>query len=411
MPTIAIVGAGMAGLHLALHLQKEGLDVSLYEERTPDEIRAGRLPSTVGLSAPTRARQRALGVAHWEGPEVATSTFQIRVATEPPLGFVGHLADQALFIDMRVYLPRLFEDFAARGGRVVKASIDAAGVRGLAAEHDLVVVATGRAGLTDLFPRVAERSPHAAPQRRLFAGIVRGLRMPPGPPLKFMFQLSPGHGEIFENQYLTLGGVVPSLLIEAIPGGALEPITRMRYEDDPARFDAALLDAVLTHAPLTAERVDRASFGLAGPRDYLIGAVTPVVRRAYAPLGGGRFALALGDLHITHDPITGQGANMATLAAWLAAERITGQASAGAAFDEAFCADLEERLWDALRPATEWTNAFLLPPPDHALALLAAASRSQPVADAFARNFSYPDRQWAILSSPEATASFIASHA
>ncbi|WP_081426384.1 FAD-dependent oxidoreductase [Sorangium cellulosum] len=61
MPTIAIVGAGMAGLHLALHLQKEGLDVSLYEERAPDEIRAGRLPSTVALSPLTRERQRALG--------------------------------------------------------------------------------------------------------------------------------------------------------------------------------------------------------------------------------------------------------------------------------------------------------------------------------------------------------------
>ncbi|WP_433930003.1 hypothetical protein AB3662_39560 [Sorangium cellulosum] len=206
-------------------------------------------------------------------------------------------------------------------------------------------------------------------------------------------------------------GVAPSLLIEAIPGGALEPITRMRHEDDPARFDAALLDAVLAHAPLTAERVDRASFGVASSRDYLTGAVTPVVRRAYAPLGGGRFALALGDLHITHDPITGQGANMATLAAWLAAERIAGHAAAGAAFDEAFCADLDERLWEALRPATEWTNAFLQPPPDHAVALLAAASHSQPLADAFATNFSYPDRQWAILSSPEATARFIASHA
>ncbi|WP_438002516.1 hypothetical protein WMF26_01400 [Sorangium sp. So ce185] len=31
----------------------------------------------------------------------------------------------------------------------------------------------------------------------------------------------------------------------------------MRHEDDPARFHAALLDAVLAHAPLTAERVDR----------------------------------------------------------------------------------------------------------------------------------------------------------
>ncbi|WP_438024640.1 hypothetical protein [Sorangium sp. So ce233] len=79
--------------------------------------------------------------------------------------------------------------------------------------------------------------------------------------------------------------------------------------------------------------------------------------------------------------------------------------------DEAFCADLDDRLWEALRPATEWTNAFLLPPPGHAVALLAAASHSQPLADAFATNFSYPDRQWAILSSPEATARFIASHA
>ena len=113
MPKIAIVGAGVAGVHLALHLQKEGLDVSLYEERTPDEIRAARLPSTVGLSPPTRGRQRALGVAHWEGPEHATSVIRIHVAAEPPLGFVGHLPDQALFIDMRVYVPRLLEDFAA----------------------------------------------------------------------------------------------------------------------------------------------------------------------------------------------------------------------------------------------------------------------------------------------------------
>ncbi|WP_437335439.1 styrene monooxygenase/indole monooxygenase family protein [Sorangium sp. So ce394] len=179
----------------------------------------------------------------------------MRVAADPPLGFVSNPPDHMLFIDMRVYLPRLLEDFAARGGRVVKASLDAAGVRDLAAGHDLVVVATGRAGLSDLFPRVPERSPHAGPQRRLFAGLVRGLRMPER--LEFMFQLSPGHGEIFENQYLTLGGVEPALLIEASPGGALEPITRMRYEDDPARFDAALLDAVLAHAPLTAERVDR----------------------------------------------------------------------------------------------------------------------------------------------------------
>jgi 2-polyprenyl-6-methoxyphenol hydroxylase-like FAD-dependent oxidoreductase len=44
---VGIVGAGTAGLHLALLLRQRGLEPTLYAERTPDEVRAGRLPNTV----------------------------------------------------------------------------------------------------------------------------------------------------------------------------------------------------------------------------------------------------------------------------------------------------------------------------------------------------------------------------
>src|SRR5262249_22169778 len=65
MTTMGIVGAGVAGLHLALYLQKHGVPVTLYAERSPDEVRAGRLLNTQALLGAARARTVALGVNHW----------------------------------------------------------------------------------------------------------------------------------------------------------------------------------------------------------------------------------------------------------------------------------------------------------------------------------------------------------
>jgi 2-polyprenyl-6-methoxyphenol hydroxylase-like FAD-dependent oxidoreductase len=65
MGTIGIIGAGTAGLQLALLLQKKGVDATLYAERTSDEVRKGRLPNTVIHHYRTRAREQALGVNHW----------------------------------------------------------------------------------------------------------------------------------------------------------------------------------------------------------------------------------------------------------------------------------------------------------------------------------------------------------
>ena len=44
---VGIVGAGIAGLHLALYLQKHGVAATVITDRTPDDYRDIRLLNTV----------------------------------------------------------------------------------------------------------------------------------------------------------------------------------------------------------------------------------------------------------------------------------------------------------------------------------------------------------------------------
>jgi 2-polyprenyl-6-methoxyphenol hydroxylase-like FAD-dependent oxidoreductase len=119
--------------------------------------------------------------------------------------------------------------------------------------------------------------------------------------------------------------------------------------------------------------------------------------------------MAVGDAYITHDPLAGQGGNAASRSAWSLGELVVAHARAGGSFDEAFCVAAEAHLWEDERPVTEWSNAFLQPPPPHTIGLFVAAAQNQAIANAFADNFSEPKKQWALLSSADATAAFIAS--
>ena len=83
------------------------------------------------------------------------------------MGFHGDLERPAVVLDMRIYSARLMEEFAARGGRVVVGGLTPANVDRLSAEHDLMVVSTGRGGLGAMFPLIAETRPTARRSGRL----------------------------------------------------------------------------------------------------------------------------------------------------------------------------------------------------------------------------------------------------
>lgn len=405
MTSIGIVGAGVAGLQLGLFLQQRGIAATIYAERSAADQLGAQLPSLVARHDHTRERERALGVNFWDqAPSGDIRRFYVGIHGEQPMGFYGDLEHPAVVVDMRIYSARLMEEFAARGGRVVVAGLTPADVDRLSAEHDLMVVSTGRGGLGAMFPRIAERSPYSAPQRQIMTAIFRGVAYPE--PMGGDFVIVPGHGEMFALPIYSFEPGLTGIGLEAIPGGAFEPIARMRYEDDPRGFELAVLELVRHYAPAVAARIDPAAFRVSRPLDLLQGGLTPAVRKGYVQLGSGRFAMALGDTHILNDPILGQGANNASFAAWELGEAICG----AAAFDEDFCRMIEEQIWAYVGPITAWNNAMLQPPPQHIVEFLVAATMHQSVADTFANYLRRPLAGWETLSNPERTGMLLRQH-
>jgi 2-polyprenyl-6-methoxyphenol hydroxylase-like FAD-dependent oxidoreductase len=322
---IGIIGAGVAGLHLGLYLRAHDVPATIYTDKSPEQVATGRLLNTVGHHHHTLERERALGVHHWDAAEHGYACHH-HFVEGPNLRFPGSFENASMVIDYRLYLPRLLQDFQERGGELVVGAVqEAADVDRISNGHDLIVVAVGRGSIGGMFKRRPEKSPYDRPQRRLCAALYRGVTYTE--PRGVSLCISPGNGELLELPILTREGPATALLFENIPGGATERLVDWPVEEDLPAFEREVLGILDEHYAWVAERVDRDAFGLLGPKDYLQGALTPVVREDYVQLSSGRFALAVGDTHTVVDPIIGQGANAASYSAWKAAERIVGDFS------------------------------------------------------------------------------------
>ncbi|MCC3332214.1 styrene monooxygenase/indole monooxygenase family protein [Nocardia abscessus] len=404
MPNIGIIGAGIGGLQLGLKLRQHDIPVTIYTDKTAHQLASGRLLNSVAHHGPTLARERELGVHFWPVQDYGYSCHHHYMGGEHPLSFRGDFADWSSAIDYRLYLPKLMEAFQERGGDLQIRMLQADDIEPIATRHDLVVVAAGRGAFASLFPRRADLSPYDAPQRVLCVGLYRGITE--SSPKGVTISVSPGHGDLLEIPIYTADGFLTALLFENIPGGDLEILSKMRYDEDPAAFERTVLDKLAKHHPQTFARVDPGQFALNSSLDILQGAIVPTVREDYAKLPGGKYALAIGDVHTVVDPLAGQGANSASHSAWITGEAIVGDLG----FDEMFCRRVAARRADVVFGAAQWTNLMLGPPPPHLQRLFLAMSENQAIADEFTHNFDYPDRQWQILATPERTDAFLARH-
>ena len=123
--SITIVGAGQSGLQLGLGLLQNGYAVRMISDRTPEEIRAGRVASSQCMFATSLSYERAVGVDMWDdAPPVDGMGFTAphpELPGEKAFSWAGKLNSPAQSIDQRVKFPTLIELFVSRGGEMVYA--------------------------------------------------------------------------------------------------------------------------------------------------------------------------------------------------------------------------------------------------------------------------------------------------
>lgn len=404
MRKITIVGAGQAGLQLGIGLVRAGYRVTCVSDRRPEELRAGRVLSSQCLFESALAHERALGLSFWdttcprvEGIAVSVPHPEVRGAKA--MEFAARLDRPAQSVDQRIKLSRWMEHFAALGGELRFGEVGASELDALAQGSELVVVATGKGRLGELFARDAARSPYDRPMRALALTYVAGMER------RFdhdavCFNLCPGVGEYFSVPAETGTGPCEIMVFEGIPGGPMDAWADART---PAEHLARSLELLEAFFPWEAERCRRVELTDAG--GTLTGRFAPVVRAPVAILPSGRPALGLADAVVLSDPITGQGAGNAAKAAAAYLGAILDRGAAP--YDAAWMQQAFDRAWAGARDVVEWTNALLSPPPPHVLALLGAACGDPRIAHRFVNGFDEPGDFKAWFMTPDAAQAYL----
>ncbi len=160
MRRIAIVGAGQSGLQLALGLQKHGYEVTVVSSRTAQQIRNGRVSSSQFMFHNSLQIERDLGINFWE--KECPITEGIAFSVPGPDGgralfWEAKLDHYGQSVDQRLKFAGWLEEFARRGGKVVHKEAAAQDLEDCAKSNDLVLVAAGKAEISQLFPVVSAR--------------------------------------------------------------------------------------------------------------------------------------------------------------------------------------------------------------------------------------------------------------
>lgn len=377
-----MVGAGPAGTALAIGLLQRGFEVTLVSDRTAEEIRTGSVMSSQVTFESALEIERALGISPLFPPAPALRRFSYDTVRRDGTSaqFTTTFSSPARSIDQRLRVPLLLDEVERLGGKVVILSAGVEDLETLAAEHDLLVVSTGRAGISSLFEIDAGRSPHSSAQRVAALTYVRGVAPDPdGPGLRY--HSAEGIGECFTCPGLTTTGECDIYVVEGVPGGPLDC-----WDDvaDSGGHLARLREVLEAHFPGEAERLGY-DLRLVDDRAYLRGRIVPTVRRPVGRLSTGVPVLGMADVVVLNDPLTSQGSNNAIKSASFYLEAICGHAGP---FDAAWMQRTFDNFWRGWAQwATAWTNSWLKPATPFQREVIDAAADHPGVAARIAAGF------------------------
>jgi flavin reductase (DIM6/NTAB) family NADH-FMN oxidoreductase RutF len=402
---IAIVGAGQSGLQLAHGLLSAGYEVSLFSDQSAAEISKGRVRSSQCMFDSALEIERDLKLNDWEEqcPKVEGISFTVPDGIGgTSIDWAARLDNFAQSVDQRLKIPRWLAQFQSRGGQL---HIKAASPEDLAAcarTHELVIVASGKGALGQLFERDPTRSPFSQAQRALALTYVTDMQ-PRVPYSAVCFNLIPNVGEYFVFPALTTSGPCEIMVFEGVRGG---PMDCWSEDLTPAEHLARSKELLETFLPWEAARCRHIE--LTDDNGILSGCVIPTVRTPVANVAGFPI-LGMADAVVLNDPITGQGSNNAARCAEIYLEAILERGNAPA--DAEWMQQTFDRYWTGYAKwVTEWTN-LLLKPPAHVLRLLDCAGKNPAIASAFVNGFDDPRTLFPWFMEPAEADKFIQQEA
>ena len=387
MRKILIVGAGHAGLQLALSLQSEGYDITLMSARTAEEIRGGYPTSTQAMFGPALDRERAYGLNLWDGKTQAVPGCLVSLVPAPAtqaLSFFSKWDQPSNSIDQRAKMSTWLELFEDRGGRVIYHTVMTSDLAGLASMYDLTIIAAGKGELVEMFDRDASRSKYTAPARQLTAMYLNGVE--PGndgmdPRIDII--IAPGVGEFYAMPAYTVSGPCDLFLMEAVPGG---PWDVFRDRPQAAEHLRRTQSLIMDYIPFQGYR-----YANAEPTDgraNLSGAFTTTIRKPVAEVAPGSYVLGMADVVVVNDPVSGQGANNASHSAAIYGRAILDRGNLP--FDRNWMQATFDTYWEHARSSIALTEMLLDPMPPHTQQCLAAAAQYPAVAKRAIDLFPYP---------------------
>lgn len=372
---------------LGAGLLRDGFDVTVYSDRTPDDYLHDRGRPTACLWGDQVVAERELELAFWDDTAPAINSIHLDLCLPDPMiafSIGAGLRAPALAVDQRLKFAHGMRALAERGARIVVDHISAQKLEKVAAEHDLVVVTAGHRPLGELFPRDDVRSVHTEPRRSLFMMNIADYDLSARREhADLAFSFMPGVMELFWVPFLDKDrGVTRSIVVEAVPGGPADRFGSVQTADEG-------LDVLrgLARDLLPWESGFLAPARPTSPVTWLNGSVVPIVRQPVGTLPSGRHVLGLGDAVVLNDPLAGQGANNATRMATFFTSRIT---SRGKDFTAEWLAAQFDDFWDYGRHVNDFSNVLLEPLAPFQQELLLAASRNQEIAGCVFEGFNDP---------------------
>ncbi len=337
--------------------------------------------------------ERELNLNFWDSECPKNSSISFSIINENKIiQWTGYTKKFYQAVDQRLKFSRWIRKFLTDGGNIITKSLSIEDLNILSRKNDLVIIATGKDKLGDIFEINNKETVFSKPQRKMALIYVHGIDIDDTDGVSA--NIIPELGEYFIMPGLSTNGPCHMMLFEGKPNTEMDCWDEIKSPTEILKIAKKLLKK---HLP---EEYEKAKFcEIADENSYLTGSLCPKIR--YPFFKENQKVVGLGDAIILNDPISGQGANIATRSAKIYAKNIINNTQGF--FDKEWICNTFNEVWKYAKLSKMWSNMLLSAPTQPVLLALSFAQNNQKFANNLAEGFNNLELIFPWILSEEST--------